>query len=140
MSMNRQYDLVNTIIIHCSDSPRGRGDGAAAIDLWHRERGFDMIGYHYVILEDGNVENGRPEFIQGAHVRGHNKGSIGICLIGDDHPTVLQSASLAHMVRDIMTRHEIKTICGHRELDSGKSCPNFDIDEWLERMNHVWAD
>lgn len=88
------------VVIHCSDSAFGN---AALITKWHiKERGWDNIGYHYVILNgklssmafngmfDGSIETGRPldddnkiEWDEvGAHVRGHNTTSIGICLIG----------------------------------------------------------
>ena len=80
-------------VIHCSDSPQGRGDNAQTIHRWHKERGFDGIGYHYVILEDGTVENGRPEFWSGAHAKGHND-AIGICFIGDEDFTEAQFQSL----------------------------------------------
>jgi N-acetylmuramoyl-L-alanine amidase len=99
-----------------------------------------MIGYHYVILGSGEVQNGRPEFIQGAHARGHNENTIGICLIGDDEPTVLQSVALAKLVKSILERHPITVICGHNELDDNKTCPNFDVQEWVNRMHHCWVD
>ena len=83
-------------VIHCSDSPQGRGDNAQTIHRWHKERGFDGIGYHYVILEDGTVENGRPEFWSGAHAKGHND-AIGICFIGDEDFTEAQFQSLAKL-------------------------------------------
>ena len=89
---------IDKIIIHCSASKWGN---AEIIDSWHRDRGFAKIGYHFVIdncypdyehfltqapesVQDGFVEPGRPVSEIGAHVYGHNKKSIGICLIGDD--------------------------------------------------------
>lgn len=88
------------VILHCSDSHFGN---ASLIAKWHvMERGWNGIGYHFVILNgwvaagayhphfNGHVETGRPldndPFIEeqevGAHVRGHNRQSVGICLIG----------------------------------------------------------
>jgi len=84
-------------VIHCSDSPHGRGDNAATIHKWHKERGFDGIGYHYVILEDGEVENGRPHYWEGAHTKGHND-TIGICLIGEHDFTPEQFKSLSGLL------------------------------------------
>ena len=40
---------INLIIVHCSATPEGRDVSVADIDRWHRERGFDGIGYHYVV-------------------------------------------------------------------------------------------
>ena len=73
---------INKIIIHCSATPEGREVNAETIDRWHRERGFSMIGYHYVIGLNGQIEEGRPEKMVGAHCKGHNGESIGICYIG----------------------------------------------------------
>ena len=80
------------VLIHCSASSWGN---AVEIDKWHRDRGFDMIGYHYVILNgfidakqiyskiaDGLIETGRRQNKKGAHTRGHNN-KVGICLIGN---------------------------------------------------------
>jgi len=82
---------IDTIVIHQSDSAFGT---ATLIDQWHKARGFRMIGYHRVILNgmvrawqwrpecDGMIQEGRPYEMVGAHVAGHNRHSIGICLIG----------------------------------------------------------
>ena len=40
------------------------------------------LGYHYVIDTDGTVETGRMVGEIGAHVKGHNQYSVGICLVG----------------------------------------------------------
>jgi len=60
---------VNKIVIHCSATPEGRNVSASTIDGWHRKRGFNQIGYHYVIGLDGKIEAGRPVNVMGAHVR-----------------------------------------------------------------------
>jgi len=118
---------VKTVVIHCSDSPQGRGDNAKTIHLWHKERGFDGIGYHYVILEDGTVQNGRPEYWEGAHVKGHNKDTIGICLIGKNKFTFAQLQACRNMIREKFQESQIK---GHYEFDSRKTCPNINMDKF----------
>ena len=75
----RKIDL---IVIHCSATRAGKNYTAADIDRWHRERGFSMIGYHFVVLRNGTVETGRPLTQPGAHCKGHNSTSIGVCYIG----------------------------------------------------------
>jgi len=83
---------VNGIVIHTSAHPTwGVGD----IRRFHTmERGFDDIGYHYVIETDGNLKNGRDVKFTGAHVLGFNS-SIGICICG----TGLESASKAQRLK-----------------------------------------
>ena len=68
---------IKRIIIHCSDTPEGRDDTAADIDRWHRAKGWDGIGYHYVVRLDGTIETGRPLERPGAHCAGYNQSSIG---------------------------------------------------------------
>jgi len=115
-------------IVHCSDSPQGRGDDAEAIHRWHLERGFDGIGYHYIILEDGRIQNGRPDYWVGAHAKGFNK-AIGICLIGNDVFTMAQYISLEFILKD--RGFKASEIKGHYQVDSKKTCPNFDMDKFL---------
>lgn len=109
---------ITKIVIHCAATPNGKWLGkrvdspAQIIDNWHRLRGFKRrrwqyrrfnphlkhIGYHFVIGLDGRVATGRNVGEQGAHVRGHNKNSIGICLIGTDAFTVEQWKALHELV------------------------------------------
>lgn len=115
------------IVVHCSDTPDNREHTAADIHRWHQERGWDGIGYHWVIRRDGTIEPGRPEYWTGAHVKGHNKGSIGICLIGRKHFTTAQFDAL----RTHLNWHpESFELFGHYELDPSKTCPNFNVKEW----------
>ncbi len=118
------------IIIHCSDSPHGRGDDASTIDRWHRERGFNGIGYHFVILEDGTIQRGRDITKYGAHTKGYN-GYFGICLIGEDYFTPEQLLSLSILTKGLQEEYSIDSsdILGHNEVSS-KTCPNMNIQIW----------
>ncbi len=124
---------IDRIIIHCADTPNGRENNAADIDLWHRERGWDCIGYHNVICIDGTVERGRPYFQKGAHARGYNGSSLGICLIGRDKFTQAQWDGLLALVKDLCTRYGIDKVQGHRDVDDHKTCPNFSVADWIEK-------
>lgn len=73
---------ISLLIIHCSAVRPGQQSSAKDIDLWHRQRGWRMIGYHYVVRRNGTVEKGRAEETTGAHCVGHNAHSIGICYEG----------------------------------------------------------
>ena len=126
------------IIIHCSATPFGRAVRAADIDEWHRERGFSCIGYHFVIDLDGTIEQGRPINQEGAHVKGHNKRSIGICYIGgvssDGRPadtrTQAQKESLCRLiwrlsVVALRNGFGLPQVLGHHDLNNKKDCPCF---------------
>ena len=124
------------IVIHCSDSPQGRGDNAETIDRWHKQKGWSGCGYHYVILEDGTVEVGRDIDRQGAHARWYNH-YIGICLIGIDSFTDKQFESLKHLVNGLMENYDImpNKVLGHYQVDKhGKTCPNFDMVEFKNKL------
>lgn len=121
------------IVIHCSDSPDSMYVDAELIHQWHMEKGYDGIGYHAVVKRDGVVEEGRPLYWQGAHVRGHNRHSIGICLVGRDSFTGEQMYSLRQYVEVLQVLYPNAQVLGHRDLDSKKTCPNFDVKKW-------WAD
>ena len=73
---------VTLIIVHCSANQAGSAFRMADIDRYHRSLGWIGCGYHYVIPTDGTVEPGRPEEMTGAHCKGHNRHSIGVCYIG----------------------------------------------------------
>ena len=73
---------ISEIIIHCADTPEGRDNTVADIAAWHKAKGYRTIGYHYVVYRDGSIHPGRPIEEIGAHCKGHNAHSIGICYIG----------------------------------------------------------
>ncbi len=125
---------------------------ARRIARWHQQRGFSAeyrgqvyhIGYHYVILPDGTVEKGRPEWMLGAHAYGYND-YLGICLVGNfdsaanpngaqqpAEPTAEQMAALTSLLRDLMTKYRLgpADIYGHCEVGA-TACPGdrFPLDE-----------
>lgn len=126
---------INLVVIHCSDSPNDNDRvDAATIHKWHVEQGWSGIGYHYVIDRDGTVENGRPDYWIGAHVKGHNATSIGICLVGRDEFTEPQWASLWELTAKLVQLYGDVRFAGHRELDPNKTCPNFDVKPKLREL------
>ena len=125
---------INYIVIHCSASPQGRGDTAETIHQWHQEREWTGIGYHFVILEDGTVEAGRPEYWDGAHARGYNDRSLGICLIGmGGDATAEQMNALDVLVNGLADVHYEAEVVGHDYLDAIKpNCPGFNVKSWWD--------
>lgn len=133
---------INKIIIHAAYTPPGQDIGVAEIRRWHVEgNGWSDIGYHYVIRRNGVVEEGRPLEQAGAHVAGHNHDSIGICLVGgelagagpqtpDCNYTAAQWAALEALVGYFAKRFPDAVIRGHRDYDSSKACPCFDVEAW----------
>ena len=127
-----------TVIVHCSDSSFGN---AALITKWHvTERGFDNIGYHYVILNgmlgpykrhayfDGHIETGRPldddadlELDEkGAHAFGYNN-AVGICLIGlSGTYTDAQLRALSHLIVKLRAQYNEINVIQHSDVDSKK--------------------
>lgn len=107
-------EVVNTsmAVIHHSASP---DVSVKTIDKWHKERGFNGIGYHFVIRQDGRIEKGRPLTKVGAHAKGRNK-YIGICLTGYDKFTKAQIKSLITLLNDL----SVRKIEPHHEKCPGK--------------------
>ena len=124
---------VATIIVHHSESPFG---DVPTVDAWHRERGFAQIGYHYLICngqgggEDGEIQFGRNEDVQGAHAKANyrNEGTLGVCLVGTDQFTAAQKKSLQELLLHLCRRHGLTpgtgTIQRHHEQCPG---PNLDL-------------
>jgi len=133
---------INKIIIHCSATREGQDISAATIDEWHKDRGWSGIGYHYVIGLNGLIEYGRNINKTGAHVKGYNTGSIGICYIGGcdadmnpkDTRTPEQIATLLEFLRILKKLHPNATIHGHNEF-SAKACPSFNVQS---EYNNLW--
>lgn len=124
---------IDSIIVHCTATPRGRHVSNSDIDSWHRARGYNCIGYHYVVHLDGSVQAGRPEHQIGAHCLGHNARSIGIVYVGgteadgtpSDTRTPAQRRALGELITRLRTRYPGITVHGHRDF-ADKACPCFD--------------
>ena len=111
----------------------------ADIDRWHRQRGFNKIGYHYVIYRDGSIHPGRPVEEIGAHCRGHNANSIGVCYIGGldadtfepcDTRTPQQRQALRELISHLQQQYPEATVHGHNEF-ADKACPCFRVSTQL---------
>ncbi len=74
--------LLNTIAVHCTATQEGKENTVDTIRGWHKQLGWSDVGYHFIVHLDGKVSTGRPLDKVGAHVAGHNTGSIGISYIG----------------------------------------------------------
>ena len=125
---------LNRIIIHCAATEQGKHFTVEDIRRWHLARNFRDIGYHYVIYIDGHIERGRPIKEQGAHAKGFNTDSIGICYVGGlinkkpaDTRTIPQIHALRGLVEGLKMAFEIDEVVGHRDLSHDRKCPCFDV-------------
>lgn len=135
---------IDKIILHCAATPEGKDFTVKDIDNWHRQRGFNEIGYHYVIYRDGTIHNGRSIEKVGAHTTGQNSNSIGICYIGGldasgklpkDTRTPEQRFALFKLVDELRHKYNIpiEKVYGHREF-ANKACPSFDMNTFRKEL------
>jgi N-acetyl-anhydromuramyl-L-alanine amidase AmpD len=151
----------DTIIIHCSATRENQDTPIEVIDGWHRDRGFlrsikneplKHVGYQYYVRKNGEIQKGRREYEIGAHAKGWNTRSIGICYEGGldvngkakDTRTPEQKAAIVRLVFDVRKRWPIVQIIGHRDTSPDKNkngkiepfewlkeCPCYDVQsEW----------
>lgn len=124
---------ITEIVVHCTATPAGRDVTVADVDRWHRQRGFNGIGYHYIVALDGTVCPGRDVDLAGAHCRGHNTRSIGVCYVGGldasgrpaDTRTESQWRALRCLLSALKRLYPGVVIRGHRDF-AAKACPCFD--------------
>lgn len=114
------------IIIHHSATIQGNVE---IFQRCHRERGWEDIGYHFVITNgnsgpDGEIQIGRPLEKIGAHAKGRNHNSVGICLVGEDQFTAKQKDSLIRLLAKLCAEYNLeiseKTIQAHHERCPGQ--------------------
>ncbi len=128
----RRMKRVKRIIVHHSESDFG---SAKQFHDWHLAKGWAGVGYHFVIgngngADDGEIQIGRLALYQGAHCRGQNSDSIGICLVGSftsRHPSEKQLAALEHLIATLCDAYKLDpngeaVITGHRDWNE-TSCP-----------------
>jgi N-acetylmuramoyl-L-alanine amidase len=147
-------DKTNLIVVHCSATPPSADIGAREIRALHEGstdrsviwngnfiacKGWSDIGYHYVLPRGTLPQLGRQQNLQGAHVRGYNQTSLGICLVGgideEGHPdcnyTRNQWTRLENLVRALLSIYPNCEVLGHRDFPGvTKACPVFDVKAW----------
>lgn len=139
---------IDMIVIHCSATRADVPLSPRQLDEMQRQRGFDGCGYHYYVRRDGEICTMRPVDRPGAHAKGYNQHSIGVCYEGGldeqgrpaDTRTELQKRSLRVLVRVLAMDFQTRRIVGHRDLSPDldgdgviepeewtKVCPCFDV-------------
>lgn len=145
--------FINLIVIHCSATRCDRSYTEHELTTDHLRRGFSGAGYHYYIRRNGDIKTLRPLERSGAHAKGHNAHSVGICYEGGlderGHPadtrTDFQKHSLRVLVMLLLRDYPGSRLCGHRDLSPDlnrngeiepeewiKACPCFDAASILQ--------
>ena len=128
-------EKIKLLVVHCSDTEDNKDINAIDLHEMHLGFGWDGIGYHKVINRSGKIQNGRPEYWIGAHVKGKNDVSLGVCLIGKNNFTKKQFFSLERVLRKWKTLYPNAKIIGHRDIgNTQKTCPNFDVITWSKHL------
>ena len=129
MEKEKNSRMVDLIVIHCSATKETTRLTPLALDRMHRQRGFNGCGYHYYIERDGKINSMRPSEKVGAHARGYNAHSLGICYEGGldrngraaDTRTERQKVSLRALVKVLRQLYPtINRVVGHRDLSSAR--------------------
>lgn len=153
---------VDYLVVHCAATRPDMNIGAEEIRRLHLKKGWLDIAYHYVILRDGSLDLGRPLDQPGAHARGFNHLSLGICLVGgckkvgpketpsaeewyakyatrapaENNFTDIQFNVLYHLLKGLKMQFPDAEILGHRDLPNvNKACPSFDVRDWLSKWD-----
>ena len=152
---------IRFLVVHTSASrpEQARNLDIHAVNEMHKLRNFTMVGYHHLITTDGRVQNGRPYNKMGAHVKGHNHESLGICLAGglDENGKPADTYSGSQKAALVMVLRSLKVLCpqaeilGHRDLSPDtdgngqvdewewvKACPCFDVRAWCDAVGVEW--
>lgn len=130
--------VTREVILHCSATPEGKDYDVTFIDRTHKGKGWNCIGYNFVIYRDGTIHRGRPEDTIGAHTVGHNSLSVGVCYIGGcasdgktakDTRTDAQKNAMYELVEYLMGKYKltIQDVHGHYE-SAKKACPSFKME------------
>lgn len=139
---------IDKIYLHCT-ATKGDDSGDVSVETvrrWHTSepRNWSDIGYHYLISRDGTVHVGRPIERAGAHARGHNATSVGVCYTGGIHeltghawdtrtPEQIKALkTLVNALREVFPT--ILSVHGHNEV-SAKSCPCFNVSAEFVEFN-----
>jgi N-acetylmuramoyl-L-alanine amidase len=126
---------INKLIVHCSATREGHNVPVETIRKWHVEgRGWSDIGYHFYIDLEGNIFKGRDIAKMGAHCKGYNRNSIGICYCGGveedgktpkDTRNSEQKEALLCVLRTLKAMYPEVKIHSHNDF-ANKACPSFD--------------
>ena len=120
---------ITQIIIHYSASDYER-QTAKWINKIHIRRGFRKIGYHFFITKNGKVEKGRAIHEIGAHCKGQNRNSIGVCIAAHKVFTIASLRALECLIDYLKQQFPKAKVYGHNEFNPKTLCPGMNIDRF----------
>jgi N-acetylmuramoyl-L-alanine amidase len=142
------------IVFHCSATrldwyaDKTFEEQIAEMRRWHVvDNKWSNIGYHFAIARKGRTLPARPLTQTGAHVKGHNTGTVGVCLIGghgsdafdafDANFTKQQAAAASKLIRELVKQYpSIVKISGHNDY-AAKACPGFQVEGYFNRAGWI---
>tara|TARA_Y100000592_G_scaffold99525_1_gene175887 strand:- start:7592 stop:8005 length:414 start_codon:yes stop_codon:yes gene_type:complete len=134
---------INKIIVHCSATREGENYTVDTIRSWHVDgRGWSDIGYHFYIDLYGEIHKGRDIAKIGAHCKGQNRNSIGICYCGGveadgktpkDTRLDCQKEALTAVLRTLKAMYPEAVIHSHNDF-ANKACPSFNATEEYKHL------
>ena len=134
---------INKIIVHCSATREGENYTVDTIRSWHVDgRGWSDIGYHFYIDLYGEIHKGRDIAKIGAHCKGQNRNSIGICYCGGveadgktpkDTRLDCQKEALTAVLRTLKAMYPEAVIHSHNDF-ARKACPSFNATEEYKHL------
>jgi len=133
---------ISYIVLHCAATPSSMDLDIETVRKWHLDKGWSDVGYHFFIKRDGTIQRGRDISVNGAHVRGYNSKSVGICYAGgvdgdgepEDNRTRAQIKSMVVLCNYLkaLKGFEDATVLGHCDFpDVKKACPSFDVQDFV---------
>jgi N-acetylmuramoyl-L-alanine amidase len=129
---------VKKLIVHCSDSDQEAHDHINIIRAWHVDGNrWKDVGYHVFIQNDGNIQFGRRLDEVGAHTKGENDDSIGICLAGRHYFSEYQYNTLTRVCIGLCLIFDLpfSEVYRHADFDDSKTCPNIDWTKFTSKMS-----
>ena len=141
----KNRERIDYVVVQWASTKADMDVGFREIDQWHKRRGWLGCGYHFIIRRNGIIETGRELHTHGAHVKSFNHNSVGVCLIGgmdadgDDDANYTQSQwdTLDSLVDVLSKIYPNAAVVGHNDLDPNKSCPVFEVKEWLTQIKEI---
>ncbi|NJM41636.1 MAG: N-acetylmuramoyl-L-alanine amidase [Anaerolineae bacterium] len=129
--------ILRTVVVHHSALPLS--DGPREIQIHHlKGKGYADIGYHFVIDAAGEMFEGRPLNVRGAHAGGFNTGCVGICLLGnfeESAPTAAQLTALEVLASALKRQFGITHLAGHRDFQpTATVCPGAGLEPLLPNL------
>ena len=137
---------IKLLVVHCSaTTPTMDIDKEWIRKIHVDQNGWSDIGYHFFVKRDGTIETCRPIERSGAHAKGYNKYSVGVCYAGgidskgnpEDNRTEQQKEALQTLIASLCHDYNIGEILGHCDLPNvSKACPSFDAKSEYRGLEH----